>query len=428
MSLGATQLAGEIAKALDHALAHVGELYIDAACHLAAVEGACDDAAEALRCLEDEAAATAASSTAAMAHPQDVHARTANASHPCAGAGKVAGGGAGPSVPPLVRARPAAAACGRLQVLHAALGKCMAEFGVSSPALLADGPSADEEAFVHALSGTQATFASAAAGGTDPRGPLGARSYGGLCAAHASGLEVSAALRAAVELALEGQAGTRAQPAELCEVAAQCARLLLERGDKLRADADSQAFERLQARAARYRAVCLAALTPKEPASMDGMAAPQTSAVSGSSTERAPPLAASDGWWLRRGFFFDTELATAAVGGRGEEARPALVRVLYRSARELERRYRTLLAAQASAAQLSIERCVSSATLPLLRRMAGVSAAGRGALLALFRLVHCVLCANGRRMVVFLAQDESFIASETRNRQHSSERPSDAHA
>lgn len=379
-----SKLAEDIATALDQVLTHVGELYVEAACHVAAVEGACDDAAEAIRYLESEAAAAAdaaARSAAAGSAHDGRGAAAAAAGRDGVGSAKPSGGVAATARAP-ARARPAAAAAGRLQLLHAALGKCTAEHGVGAPALLTDGASPDEEAFVRALSGGYAPRARAPGGEPADEAEPGVRSYGELCAAHASGLELSAALRAATERALSEEEET--EPAELRRVAAHCARLLLERGDRLRLDADSAELGRLQARALAHRRACLAALTPRAPAQ-----------PSGATSDGAH---AGDGWWL--------PASTAAALGLVTAGPPAHARVHFRSARELEARCRALLEIQASAARLSIERCASARLLPLLARLAGAPAAGRNSLLALFRLAHSVLCTGGRRLAVFLAREE----------------------
>ncbi|KAG8459334.1 hypothetical protein KFE25_012970 [Diacronema lutheri] len=393
-----SQLAGDVARALDQIIVHMGELYADLAHETAAVEGACDDAADALRSLEREAAAPdarAGAGTPAAAGAAPCRAAldgrcgrvvASKAGAACSAAPPTPGRATAPAP---ARARPAAATCQRLQLLHAALGRCAAEYGLGAPAQLGDSPSADEMSFLRALLSTQGAPPAAAAAAAaaipaadgDGSAARGARAYGELCAAHGASVEHSRALRAAVERALDRGARGHSEDerTEAREVAAQCARLLLRHGEELRAAADCAQFERLGAAAARHRARCLAALAPREPAA-------------DAATARAAARAAAP--------------RDAGVSGAAE-ALGARDRVHYRSARELEARCRALHAARAHAAQLSVGRCVAERALPLVGRLARAQTFGRGALLAAFRLVHAVLCARGGRLAVFLAHDQA---------------------
>ncbi|KAJ1621209.1 hypothetical protein T492DRAFT_1072082 [Pavlovales sp. CCMP2436] len=396
-----SQLAGEVAKALDKVFVDLGDLYIEASHHLAAVEGVCDDAAEAIRCLESERVNARPPSTQSG---RDGAAGAGRGAESTRAADRRVGTPVAPArvKPAPVRAKPAASACQRLQLLHAALGKCTSEFGQPVPSLLASGPSPEETSFMRAVARAPNALPIA----PDPEAQQGAiGSYGEMCAAHAHGLEESDALRAAVQYALEGSAGS-SFAAEQQAVVEQCAQLLVQHGKGMAARADSIELERLQVRARAHRAACLEALSPRYPEGADGAAS--SAAASGRRLQRRVQ---SEAWWLPNSAF-DGEVIVAlppalppGLGSAGDDF-PLADRAQCGSTRERESRCRALLVAQASAAQLRVEESVSEVALPLLRQLASAPGAGRAALYAFFRLVHCLLCSAGRRMPVFLARDD----------------------
>jgi hypothetical protein len=407
--------SGEIAKAFDEVLVHAGELYIDASRHLAAIEGACDDAVATIRYLEAEAAAPQPVAATPAEPPLAPDERPGRAASSGRGVGRSSGTMTSRSAaPPASPVKPAQAASQRLQLLHAALGKYVHEHAAGgvrggSPAMAADRPSAEAEAFVRILeveahqrlSETRAAVAATA----EP-------SYGELCAAHGAALAIGVALSQAVERVVDSELARGGEQTQLRAVAEQCARQLLDEREQLDARVDSDALARLRARALAHRSTCLDALASREPAVVAAHA-------------RTPLRGASEWLWLQRvrfgaaqppgdaregGARTAVEIAPTAADfdARLVAAGPGTERVDYGEVCELEARCRARLGAQASGAQLSLELLVRRLCLPLLAQLATKPlVGGHGAFCALFRLLYSVLCAAGRRMPVFLARDGS---------------------